>query len=64
MSEKTKYYKLYYGNDSHGRFTGTKPKQAAAKAFASLMHKNKVDGPIEFSIKDLNLIDKSHIFCL
>ncbi len=52
MSEKTKYYKLYCGNKPCGRFTGTKPKQAASKAFTSLMQKNKTDGPVEFSIRE------------
>lgn len=53
MSEKTKYYKLFHDNQQiPGRFTGIKPKQAAMKAFATMVHKNKINEPTEFTIKE------------
>ncbi len=52
----TRYFKVVIeGEDPHGRFSGTKPKQAANKALTSLLKTKekdgkKTDGKIKFSI--------------
>ena len=58
MSKKqTRYFKVIYDGDTHGRFSGTKPKQAANKAFTSIlkmkaMKQEDVMCEINFAIKE------------
>jgi len=53
---KTRYFKVIEGDeDPHGRFSGTKPKQAAAKALTSILRSREesgesTTGKIKFSI--------------
>ena len=53
---RTRFFKVVLGeNDPHGRFSGSKPKQAAAKALTSILRAKEEDGAttagkIKFSI--------------
>lgn len=54
---KLRYFKLMHNNTIGGRYCGKKPKQAANKAFSSIIKENKkngvsVDNEIAFSIKE------------
>jgi len=51
---RIRYFKLFYHDKCEGRFTGKKPKQAAGKAFSSIMKKLNGDGELNicFSIKE------------
>jgi hypothetical protein len=58
-SGKLRYFKLYYNNDICGRYCGKKPKQAANKAFSSIIKEmkktDKKEGTnidISFSIRE------------
>ncbi len=62
-NKKLRYFKLFYNNEFQGRYCGKKPKQAANKAFSSIikdMKKNKnqdgsvggVNINIDFSIRE------------
>ncbi len=58
-SGKLRYFKLYYNNDICGRYCGKKPKQAANKAFSSIIKdmkktdkKEGINVDISFSIKE------------
>jgi len=60
VGSKLRYFKLYYNNEIQGRYCGKKPKQAANKAFSSIIKELKkskennggVDVVINFSIKE------------
>lgn len=49
---KTRYFKCVYGGLPFGRFSGTKPKQAANKAFTHIIKENGYNGPITFGVID------------
>lgn len=55
---KTRYFKVIVsGGDPHGRFSGTKPKQAATKALTSILRTRKTNkestaGEIKFCIRE------------
>lgn len=55
-NSRTRYFKVMFeGGDAHGRFSGTKPKQAANKALTSILKTREKDGKgttgkIKFSI--------------
>jgi hypothetical protein len=56
---KLRYFKLYYNNENKGRYCGKKPKQAANKAFSSIIKELNNNGQneginvdINFSIKE------------
>jgi len=58
-SGKLRYFKLYFNNDICGRYCGKKPKQAANKAFSSIIKdmkktdkKEGINVDISFSIKE------------
>jgi hypothetical protein len=59
MDEKLRYFKLYYNDNICGRYSGKKPKQAANKAFSSIIkdmrktdNKEGVNIDITFTIKE------------
>ena len=56
---KLRYFKLFYNNQNKGRYCGKKPKQAANKAFSSIIKELNANGQnegvnvdINFSIKE------------
>jgi hypothetical protein len=57
---RLRYFKLFYNNEIQGRYCGKKPKQAANKAFSSIIkeykktgeNNNGIDVDINFSIKE------------
>ena len=59
-NSKLRYFKLIYNNNIHGRYCGKKPKQAANKAFSSIIKDFKKNGnqtggvnvDINFSIRE------------
>ena len=59
MDDKLRYFKLYYNDNICGRYSGKKPKQAANKAFSSIIkdmkktdNKEGVNIDITFTIKE------------
>jgi len=59
MDDKLRYFKLYYNDNICGRYSGKKPKQAANKAFSSIIkdmkktdNKEGVNVDITFTIKE------------
>ena len=56
--ERPRYFKVVVGDGApHGRFSGSKPKQAAAKALTSILRARKLNnetttGKLNFSIKE------------
>jgi hypothetical protein len=59
QDSKLRYFKLYYNNENKGRYCGKKPKQAANKAFSSIVKELNNNGEngavnvdINYSIKE------------
>lgn len=59
LDDKLRYFKLYYNDNICGRYSGKKPKQAANKAFSSIIkdmkktdNKEGVNVDITFTIKE------------
>lgn len=51
---KLRYFKLYYNNENKGRYCGKKPKQAANKAFSSIIKELNSNGQNEGINVDIN----------
>lgn len=52
---KLRYFKLFYNNEICGRYCGKKPKQAANKAFSSIVKDMKKDGVVVTSDSQLEV---------